>query len=149
MSMRMNSTASAVFLLIAVFVGGLLTGMLVERAILAGPAVAEAAEPRAGTPARAAEDRARLVRELELTPEQEARIDVILDEQQHRIRELMKDTRPRTREILKETRARVEEVLTPEQQARWEALHAERHRDRDRDRDRGRDRDADGETSKQ
>jgi Spy/CpxP family protein refolding chaperone len=135
MSMRMNSTASALFLLIAVFVGGLLTGMLVERTVLAGPAVAEAAEPRVGTPARAVEDRARLVRELELTPEQEARIDVILDEQQDRIRELMKETRPRTREILKETRARVEEVLTPEQHARWEALHAERHRERERDRE--------------
>jgi Spy/CpxP family protein refolding chaperone len=130
MSMRMNSTAPALFLLIAVFAGGLLTGMLVERTVLAGPAVAEASEPRARTHARATEDRERLVRELELTADQQARIDAILDEQQHRIRELMRETRPRTREILKETRARVEEVLTPEQQARWQALHAERHKDR-------------------
>jgi hypothetical protein len=36
MIMRMNSTVTATFVLIAVFVGGLLTGVLVERTLLGG-----------------------------------------------------------------------------------------------------------------
>jgi Spy/CpxP family protein refolding chaperone len=132
MNMRMNPTATAAFILIAVFAGGLLTGMLVERAALTGANVAEAANVEARSPTRSSLDREALARDLGLTAEQQARIDEILDEQQRRMREIMGETRPRTRAILKETRARVEEVLTPEQRARWEELHRERHRDRDR-----------------
>jgi Spy/CpxP family protein refolding chaperone len=125
--MRMNPAATATFVLIAAFVGGLLTGVLAERTLL-GPPVAEAATGVAAPRPGSAEDRERLARELGLTSEQQAQIDAILDEQQTQIRSIMRETRPRTRAVLRETRSRIEEVLTPEQQARFEELHAARHR---------------------
>jgi periplasmic protein CpxP/Spy len=132
--MRMNATATAIFLLLAAFAGGLLTGVLLERALL--PAAAEASTrvvaPRPGS----AEDRERMARELGLTAEQRTRIDEILDEQQRQIRAIMSETRPRTREVLRETRTRIEEVLTPEQRARFEELHAAAHRNGKAGRDR-------------
>lgn len=144
MNMRMNPTATASFILIAVFAGGLLTGMLVERTALTAASVAEATNVEARPQTHASLDREELARELGLTAEQQTRIDEILDEQQRRMREIMRETRPRTRAILKETRAQVEEVLTPEQLARWKELHAERHRDRDRNGEQKADRQSDG-----
>jgi Spy/CpxP family protein refolding chaperone len=127
--MRMNPTATATIVLVAVFAGGMLAGMLVERAILAPPAAEAsplATSPRPGS----AQDRDRIAAELGLTAEQRERIDEILDEQQREIQAIMRETRPRTRQVVKDTRARIEEVLTPEQQARFEAMHAEMHRAR-------------------
>lgn len=125
--MRVNATASAMFVLIAAFVGGVLTGVLVERTLI-GPPEAEAASAPASPRPGSAEDRERMARELGLTAEQQARIDEILDEQQTQIRSIMRETRPRTWAVLKETRARIEEVLTPAQIERFEELHAEAHR---------------------
>lgn len=131
MNMKLNPTTTATFVLMGVFAGGLLTGMLVERTVLTGPGVAEAREVRVRTASRTPLDREAMARDLGLTADQQMRIDVILDEQQQRMREIMRETRPQTRALLKETRARIEEVLTPEQRERWEAMHAERHRDRE------------------
>jgi Spy/CpxP family protein refolding chaperone len=126
----MNATATATFVLVATFVGGLLAGVLVERTSMAAPASAEAVATAPAPRPGSAEERQRIARELNLTGEQEARIDEILDEQQRRIRAIMSETRPRTRAVIMETRARIEEVLTPEQQARFEAMHEAGHRDR-------------------
>jgi Spy/CpxP family protein refolding chaperone len=125
--MRMNATATVMFVLIGVFLGGLLAGVLVERTLL-GPPVAEAAAAPASPRPGSAEDRERMARELDLTAEQQARIDEILDEQQAQLREIMRETRPRTRALLQETRSRIEEVLTPAQIERFEELHAQAHR---------------------
>lgn len=117
----MNATVTATFVLIAAFAGGLLTGVLIERRLVT-PTEAEASvatvSHRPGSPG----DRERIARELGLTAEQEAEIDVILDEQQQRIHEIMKETRPLTRAVVHETRIRIEEVLTPEQRARFEEM---------------------------
>lgn len=127
MTMRMNATTTALFVLIATFVGGLLTGVLVERTLLATPAMAEAS-PRATAPRgdRSA-DRARMAEELALTADQQARIDEILDEQQHQVRKIMSETRPRTRSVLRETRVRIEEILTPEQREQFAEMHKSAH----------------------
>lgn len=129
--MKMNPTVSAGLVLLAVFAGGLLAGVLVERAMLTSPATAEASVERPERSHHGGDrlDRAEVARALGLSADQQARIDTILDEQQARIREIMTETRPRTREILKETKARIEAVLTPEQRAQWEAMHAARKRD--------------------
>jgi len=123
MNMNMHPTATATVLLIAAFIGGLFSGVLVERVVLGTVPEAHAAEetrpPRDGSRF----DRERMARELDLTEEQRAEIDGILDEQQRQLRSIMRETRPRTREVIHETRARVEEVLTPEQRVRWEAMH--------------------------
>jgi Spy/CpxP family protein refolding chaperone len=142
MTMRMNPTVTTTFVLAAVFAGGLMAGVLVERTVLAAPAVAEVSVER-GAPAGETSsregtrhDRETMARELELTPEQRARIDAILDEQQAELREIMSETRPRTRAVLRETRSRVEEVLTPEQRVRWDEMYAAAKRDGRADRGR-------------
>jgi hypothetical protein len=125
--MRMNATTTATLVLVGVFMGGLLAGVLVERTII-GPPVAEAAAPMASPRPGSAADRERMARELELTPDQQALIDEILDEQQTRMRAIMSETRPRTRAVVHETRSRIEEVLTPAQLERFRELHPVRHR---------------------
>lgn len=123
MNMNMHPTATATVLLIAAFMGGLFSGVLIERVVLGPVPEAHAAEDARPSRDGARFDRDRIAAELDLTAEQRAQIDEILDEQQRRIRAIMRETRPRTREILHETRARVEEILTPEQRARWEDMH--------------------------
>jgi periplasmic protein CpxP/Spy len=131
MTMKLNAKAAAGFVLVAVFSGGLLAGVLVERALLAPPSAEASAGASAAAPKHrpgSAEDRDRIARELELTPDQRAQIDLILDEQQARMRAILTETRPQTRAVVRETRARIEEVLTPEQRARLEELHVASHR---------------------
>jgi len=65
----------------------------------------------------------RLERELDLTPEQMQRIDVILAESRAEGEALHAEMLPRVREQMERTRERIAEVLTPEQRERFEELH--------------------------
>lgn len=83
----------------------------------------------AGVPRESGADlRARLVRELGLGPDQQARLDTLLEERRRRLAELRgagladPERERRAREIREETRARIRAMLTPEQQARFERL---------------------------
>jgi Spy/CpxP family protein refolding chaperone len=130
----MNPKVTAGILVVAVFLAGLLSGVLVERAVFAPTpeAQAAAAETSARDGVRSerrhrgrwhGEVSERMARELGLTSEQQARIDEILDEQQRQMRAIMRETRPRTNEVLAETKARVDSVLDPEQRERLKAMH--------------------------
>jgi hypothetical protein len=61
----------------------------------------------------------RLDRELDLTPEQHARIDTVLTRRETDIRALMSETRPRFEAIASRTRAEIQTVLTPGQQEKF------------------------------
>ncbi len=123
MKLNMHPTATATLLLVAAFLGGLISGVVFERAVLGSVPEARAAASESSPRDSDRFDRDRLAEELGLTEAQRTQIDQILDEQQDRIRSIMRETRPRTREVIHETRARVEQILTPEQRARWEEIH--------------------------
>ena len=71
----------------------------------------------------------RLERQLDLTPEQQSRIEEIVRESRLRGRELHEELLPRVRSQMDETRRRIREVLTLEQQVKFDELD-QRHRRR-------------------
>lgn len=116
--------AAAAVLLALTFVVGVLTGVVLDRALLPGP-------PRWEREERVRESyRDRLARELQLTPQQQAQIDSILRTQQAQVRALRRRVAPEFRRIFQETRRKIEAVLTPEQRARLEELRARWDRER-------------------
>ena len=130
----MNPKVTAGLLVVAVFLAGLLAGVLVERSVIAPTPEAQAAASETSARDGAGHDRRhrgrwhgevseRMARELGLRPEQQARIDEILDEQQRQMRAIMRETRPETKRVLAETKARVDSVLDPEQRERLELMH--------------------------
>jgi Spy/CpxP family protein refolding chaperone len=65
---------------------------------------------------------------LELTPEQKAAIDSIMEQNRVRVRALAREYGPRFRAIVDETRQQVESVLTAEQRARMHEIQGRRRR---------------------
>jgi Spy/CpxP family protein refolding chaperone len=61
----------------------------------------------------------RLDRELDLTPEQHARIDTVLTRRESDLRALMTEARPRFEAIAARTRTEIQAVLTPAQQQKF------------------------------
>ncbi|GAB3763703.1 hypothetical protein GCM10028796_17680 [Ramlibacter monticola] len=98
-------------------------------AAYAQPAPPAAGGPGAGGPGAGTEFRNRLVAELQLAPEQVARVDAIYAELRPKfaqLRELAEEERGKAREkLLADIRARIGEVLTPQQKPRYQALVAE------------------------
>ena len=84
----------------------------------------------AGTGGPLAQFRARLLADVQPTPEQVERIDAIVRDARPKFAEartLPEEQRAKARErVLAEMRARIGEQLTPEQQPRWQALLADR-----------------------
>jgi Spy/CpxP family protein refolding chaperone len=64
----------------------------------------------------------RLTRELDLRPEQQQQVEVILRETGQEFARLREDIGPRVREIRGRSRERIRAILNPEQQAKFEAL---------------------------
>lgn len=74
--------------------------------------------------------RERLARELDLTADQQAKVEVISNETRDKIRALGADDpaerRKQVERLRSESRARIAELLTPEQRTRYEAMGASR-----------------------
>ena len=68
--------------------------------------------------------RERLVRELDLTPEQQRRVDSIMARQTEDFRRLREAMRPRFDSLLLEAQARLDSVLTPAQREKLKTLRA-------------------------
>jgi Spy/CpxP family protein refolding chaperone len=71
--------------------------------------------------------REHLRRELQLTPEQSAKIDPILDQTSQRLDAIREETGKRVSDTMNESHRQIAPFLTPDQQARLETMHR-RHR---------------------
>lgn len=124
-------------LLAAVFVVGALSGAAVDRAL----------DTRDGGRAEARRDDARrdsgrrryVFEELDLTADQRARIDSVLEARRMQISAFWDSAGPRMQEIVDSTRAGIRGVLTAEQREEYERLLNARRRDDDRGDDDRRD----------
>ena len=67
-----------------------------------------------------------LHRRLDLTADQQSRVDAILADARRESRELRHQMAPRIEQLIETTRQRIEQVLTPEQRKEFERYHAER-----------------------
>ena len=112
----------------------LLAGIVIVLVFLAGVAVGFFLQhelPRhrrpgfaiGGPPGRSPEVKGwmlqRLDRELDLTPEQHARIDTVLTRRESDLHALMAEARPRFEAIAARTRTEIQAVLTPAQQQKF------------------------------
>jgi hypothetical protein len=110
--------------IVLVFLAGVAVGFFVHHAIprrgfgglaIGGPPPG----PRPGVKGWMLE---RLDRDLDLSPEQRARIDTVLTRRESDLRTLMSEARPRFETIAARTRGEIQAVLTPAQQEKFEAI---------------------------
>jgi hypothetical protein len=64
----------------------------------------------------------RLARELDLAPDQRARVDSLLVRQQEATRAIIREVRPRLQQVTERTRDSLRLILTPDQLDRWERM---------------------------
>jgi len=68
--------------------------------------------------------RERLARELDLTPDQQRRVDSIMGQQTRDFRRIREEMQPRFDSLLQRAQAGLDSVLTPDQRARLRSLRA-------------------------
>ena len=68
--------------------------------------------------------RERLARELDLTPDQQRRVDSIMTQQTRDFRRIREEMQPRFDALLQRAQAGLDSVLTPQQRARLQSLRA-------------------------
>lgn len=112
---------------VLLFLSGLGTGWLLARPRSAGgPPPPPAGGPPEAQLARMLEARLfavrRLERELDLTPEQRARIEALVQETQGRTRQAWQEMQPRLRDEFRRLREDIRAVLTPEQREQFDRL---------------------------
>ena len=81
--------------------------------ILDGFAVVQAQSPRGGGPGHAVE---RLTAGLNLTPDQQAKIQPIIDQAQPKIAEIHREAMQKMKAVVDDTASQIRPLLTPEQQ---------------------------------
>jgi Spy/CpxP family protein refolding chaperone len=111
-------------LLLVAFAGGLagvaLDRMVLLRHLFRGPGFGHGHGP--GGPLRDPEFRARFAREVGLSPEQQIRIDSIMERQGRELRALRGQVQPTLDSIITRTRSQLDSVLTPEQRKKAEEI---------------------------
>lgn len=116
-------------LLIATFLVGALAGAAADRVLSAdqpdGKARAEREE---------GEQRSYVIDRVDMSPEQRASIDAILERRSERMRAVWHEAEPRLDAITDSARADIMQVLTPEQRAQYERKLEERRARREKDR---------------
>lgn len=123
-SRRAGPLQAVLVVLLAAFAGGL-AGVAVDRLFLLphmfrGPGFGHEGGP--GRPPRDREFRERFAREVGLSPEQQTRIDSIMDRQGREMRAVRSQVRPQVDSIISRTRRELDSVLTPEQRIKAEAI---------------------------
>ena len=116
-------------LLVAAFVAGALAGTAFERVARAEeppPAAAERApgERKDGRSGRTSE----ILKELDLTPEQQRRVDAIMERRHAQMEAFWQGEGRKLRAIVDSARGEVRAVLDPAQQVRYDSLRAARKR---------------------
>jgi Spy/CpxP family protein refolding chaperone len=115
----------AVLVLLLVAIVGGLAGVALDRFVLLphmfhGSGFGREHGP--GGPPRDREFRARFARDLGLSPEQQIRIDSIMDRQGRELRAVRGQVQPTLDSIIARTRRQVDSVLTPEQRKKAEEI---------------------------
>lgn len=133
----MGPKGMAVLVIALTFLVGGLAGAVADRAVLR-PAWSAAHRPAGGEPRsgsrrdREGRERGRerfvqqLTRELNLRPDQVARIDAITRTREQKMSAIWAEVRPRIRTLIDETRSEIDRVLTPEQLAKLKELRRQR-----------------------
>lgn len=124
-----RSTLGASVALLLVFAAGVAGGVALERTWLSQGTAAEDGEheDRDGYPKPVIE---RFSEELELTADQQARIDTVIDDLREEMKAMWAEARPRYREMVDSAKARIEAVLNEEQVEKYRRLlerEAKRH----------------------
>ena len=140
---RLGPRALAGVVVALTFVVGGLAGAVMDRSLTRASATVVPPPARHG-PSGSPRDREgreqhrerfvqQLTRELDLNPQQVARIDAITRNREQRMNALWDDVRPRIHALLDETRTEIDQVLTPEQRARLQELRRQREAREKRD----------------
>lgn len=109
-----RTTLLAVIVVALTFVCGLVVGMLLVHL--------RAPSPRPLPPFAGQVLVNRLDRRLDLTDEQRARVEEILERHHARIREIQEASRPRVRAEIESANAEISRILTPEQRREFERM---------------------------
>jgi Spy/CpxP family protein refolding chaperone len=112
---------AVLILLLALFVGGV-AGIAIDRRVLLPGWLDHPPPPRGMHPPRDREFRERFARELGLSPEQQIRIDSIMDRQGRALRAIRGKVQPQLDSVITSTRRQLDSVLTPEQREKAEAI---------------------------
>jgi hypothetical protein len=107
---------AAMVLLLAAVVGGV-GGIVLDRHMLL-PRMFHGDHFAGHRPLRDREFRNRFAREVGLSPEQQIRIDSIMDREAHELRMLRGKIQPQLDSIIGRTRHQLDSILTPEQRKR-------------------------------
>jgi Spy/CpxP family protein refolding chaperone len=116
-----RAQAMGLLMLVIIFAVGAMTGAATMR-VTSG----DSAEPREAVGSR--ERRPSLWETLDLTPEQRARVDDIMERRRGEVQAFWNEHGPQLRAVMDSARADVREVLTPEQQAIEAEFFAERRK---------------------
>lgn len=131
-------------LLAVVFVGGAFSGAAVDRLIVDGGGE----RPARVEPCRDDDrdrDRGHLIDQIDLTPEQRARVDQILERRRTQLDSFWVQARPQLRAIIDATQEEIRAIMTPEQRAQYDRLRAERRaREKEDEKERHEKRDGNG-----
>lgn len=122
--MQRSKQTALMFLLGALLVGGAL-GFSADRVILRDKICSSGKDQKGW--------RARMFDDLDLSADQRAAMDSILDDRHRQMRALMAPVRPRLDSISDAAWAQMTTVMTDAQRAEFERLRAEARADRDRD----------------
>jgi Spy/CpxP family protein refolding chaperone len=124
------NTWKAIFAALVIFGAGVVTGNVLNR--IASKTPAPVATPRAGTHSssqplsleqlRKVELMGRVQKDLDLTPEQHARIEKIIGDAQERIRDLWDQVAPDIHDEYDDFQKKLCNELTPDQKKRFDAL---------------------------
>jgi Spy/CpxP family protein refolding chaperone len=118
---------AALVLLLVAFAGGV-AGVAVDRLVLlprmfGGPGLhGHGPGGPGGPPPRNREFRKRFAREVGLSPEQQTRIDSIMDRQGRELRAVRIKVQPQLDSIITRTRRELDSVLTPDQRKKAEEI---------------------------
>ena len=125
-----RATLVGTALLLVTFVAGALAGAATERVTRADDVPARPAEPRGGQIrgglSRVLADET-FARELELSAEQRAQINTILDRRDQEAKKVWSEAEPRFKAVGEQTKEEIKKVLTAEQVTKLEAEMAKRH----------------------
>jgi Spy/CpxP family protein refolding chaperone len=116
-----------------IFGAGVVTGGFLVRVRVPAPLSRPVSDgPVAGTPSLVPGRQQfvqRLHRELSLTPEQSAQVDLIMRESHEHMAKIMEPVAPQTREETRRVRQQIQAILTPEQKTKFNDTFKRRQRD--------------------